>query len=135
MNFSHCNAQAAKMFGFDEFIRSLPNGYNTRLTENTVLLTNAEQQAVNLIRTILHAPDLLILNRALNCFDTASEKRCNEIIMNKLKNRTRVFVTTQVMTIQNVDCIYVCKGGRIVESGTHTELMALKGEYYRRYQG
>ena len=125
--------QAARMFGFDQFIRTLPNGYNTRLTENTVMLTNAEQQAVNLTRTILHAPDLLILNRALNCFDTASEKKYNDIIINKLKNRTRVFVSTQIMTLQNMDRIYVCKGGRIVESGTHAELMEKKGEYYRRY--
>ena len=97
------------------------------------MLTNAEQQAVNLARTVLHAPDLLILNRAINCFDAASEKRCNDVIINKLKNRTRVFVTTQILSIKNVDCIYVCKGGRIVEAGTHAELMELKGEYYRRY--
>ena len=125
--------QATKMFGFDAFIRSLPSGYNTRLTENTSLLTNAEQQAVNLARTVLHAPDLLILNRALNCFDTASEKRCNDTIIRKLKDRTRIFVTTQIKTIQNVACIYVCKGGRIIESGTHAELLAARGEYYRRY--
>ncbi|MBO4726122.1 MAG: ABC transporter ATP-binding protein [Clostridia bacterium] len=124
--------QAARMFGFDQFIRLLPNGYQTHITENTVMLTNMEQQSVNLARTVLHAPDLLILNRALNCFDTASEKKCNDIIINKLKNRTRVIVTSNAMTIQNVDCIYVCKGGRIVEYGSHNELMAAKGEYYRR---
>lgn len=127
--------QATKMFGFDQFIRLLPNGYNTRLTENTVMLTNTEQQAVNLVRTVLHAPDLLILDRALSCFDMASEKHCNDIIINKLKNRTRVLVTTKTMTVENVDCIYVCKGGRIVESGTHKELLAAKGEYFRRYNG
>lgn len=125
--------QVTKMFGFDQFIRMLPHGYNTRLTENTVMLTNAEQQAVNLSRTILHAPDLLILDRALNCFDTASEKKCNDIIINKLKNRTRVLVTTKIRTVQNVDCIYVCKGGRIVEFGTHEALLAAHGEYYHRY--
>jgi len=125
--------QAARMFGFDQFIRLLPNGYQTRITENPVMLTNTEQQSINLARTVLHAPDLLILNHALNCFDTASEKRCHDVIINKLKNRTRVLVTTNAMTIQNADYIYVCKGGSIVESGTHDELMALKGEYYRRF--
>ena len=82
--------QATRMFGFDQFIRLLPEGYNSHITENTVMLTNAEQQAINLARTVLHAPDLLILNRALSCFDTASEKKCNDIIINKKRRRKKV---------------------------------------------
>ncbi len=125
--------EVTSLFGFDNFIRTLPDSYNTRLTENTVFLTNAEQQAVNLSRTILHAPDVLILNNALTNFDSFSEKKYNDIIIKKLTGRTRILVTKQIMTIQNVDKIYVCKGGRIVEAGTHAELMRKKGEYYNRY--
>ncbi len=125
--------EVTSLFGFDHFIRTLPDSYNTRVTENTVYLTNSEQQAVNLSRTILHAPDILILNNALSNFDTFSEKKYNDIIIKKLTGRTRILVTKQIMTIQNVDKIYVCKGGRIVESGTHAELMRQKGEYYARY--
>lgn len=125
--------EVTNLFGFDNFIRNLPKGYNTRLTENTVYLTNAEQQAINLSRTILHAPDVLILNNALTNFDALSEKHYNDIVINKLTDRTRILVTKQIMTITNVDKIFVCKGGRIVEAGTHDELMQLKGEYYSRY--
>ena len=125
--------EVTSMFGFDNFIRTLPDSYDTHLTENPVFLTNSEQQAVNLSRTILHAPDVLILNNALSNFDTFTEKKYNDIIIKKLTDRTRILVTKQIMTIQNVDKIYVCKGGRIVESGTHAELMRQKGEYYSRY--
>ncbi len=122
--------EVTSMFGFDTFIKSLPHSYETQLTENTVLLTSPEQQAITLSRTILQAPDVLILNNALCHYDILSERDYNDIIIKKIKKRTRIFVTKRIPSVKNVDQIFVCRAGRIVESGTHQELMDKKGLYY-----
>jgi ATP-binding cassette subfamily B protein len=127
--------EVASMLGFDKFITSLPNGYETHLTENTAILTNAEQQAVNVARTVLQSPDVIILNDALNEFDLFSEQRVNEIIIKKCANRTRIFVTKRVMTITAASQIFFCHGGKIIENGTHVELISKQGAYYKAYTG
>jgi ABC-type multidrug transport system fused ATPase/permease subunit len=108
-------------FGFDKFINMLPNGYETKLTENTVLLTNPEQQAINIARTVLQSPDIIIMNEALNEFDLHAERRINEALINKYKHRTRIFVTKRLQTVLSVDQIFFCRNGEIIKVVKNTE--------------
>ncbi|MDR0384076.1 MAG: ABC transporter ATP-binding protein/permease [Christensenellaceae bacterium] len=118
-----------KKFGFDEFISALPNGYETKLSSDTFVITSAEKQALNLVRTILQSPDLLILSNAINEFDAQTEQNINDKIIS-IKRLTKVFITKNLTSIKNCDFIYFCQNGEIVESGTHTELLNKKGSYY-----
>jgi ABC-type multidrug transport system fused ATPase/permease subunit len=125
--------EVAQKLGFHDFIVSLPNGYETKLAENTIMLTHPEQQGINVARTILQSPDILILNEALREFDLLSEQHINNVIMKDYTDRTRIFVTKRLTTITNADRIYFCDDGKIIEHGTHADLMALRGAYYRAY--
>jgi ATP-binding cassette subfamily B protein len=125
--------EATMKLGFHDFITALPNGYETRLTEDTILLTRPQQQAINLARTVLQSPDILILNEALDEFDMLAEQRISNVIIDAYKNRTRIFITKRLPAITRVKQIYYCDNGRIVEHGTHEELMQKRGAYYRAY--
>jgi ABC-type multidrug transport system fused ATPase/permease subunit len=125
--------EVAQKLGFHDFIAALPNGYETKLFENTIMLSNPEKQGINVARTILQSPDILILNDALREFDLLSEQKINNVIIKEYTDRTRIFVTKRLATITNVDHIYFCDNGQIVEHGTHAELMVQGGAYYKAY--
>jgi ABC-type multidrug transport system fused ATPase/permease subunit len=119
--------------GFHDFIVTLPDSYETKLAENTIILTRPEQQGINVARTILQSPDVLILNEALREFDLLTEQKINNVIIKEYTKRTRIFITKRLSVITNVDHIYFCDNGTVVEDGTHAELMEKQGAYYKAY--
>jgi ATP-binding cassette subfamily B protein len=123
----------AKLLHFDDFITSLPQGYESRLTPDTVLLTNPEKQAINLMRMILQSPDVLILSNAVSYFDVQSEQRMIKTIIDNYPKRTKVFISKRLPAITDCDVIYFCQNGRVIESGSHFELLKQKGAYYKAY--
>jgi subfamily B ATP-binding cassette protein MsbA len=123
--------RAAKLAYADEFIRRLPQGYDTVIGERGVKLSGGERQRLAIARAILRDPPLLIMDEATSALDTESERIVQLALANLMKNRTTLVIAHRLSTIQNADRIVVLDRGRIAEIGSHEELLK-KGGLYRR---
>ena len=123
--------EASKAVHAHDFIVNLPDGYETKLTARGGELSNGQRQLIAFARTILSNPKILILDEATSSIDTKTELLVQSGISNMLKGRTSFVIAHRLSTIQNADRIFVIDNKGIVESGSPSELMAKKGEYYK----
>ncbi|WP_416352874.1 ABC transporter ATP-binding protein [Caldicellulosiruptor acetigenus] len=124
---------AAKTANAHEFIRHLPHGYDTVLTDGGADLSQGQRQLLALARAILSDPAILILDEATSNIDTRTEKLVQEAMLKLMQGRTSFVIAHRLSTIRNADLILVIYNGRIIEQGTHEELLARKGFYYNLY--
>ena len=124
---------AARAAHADEFIRSLPGGYDTVIGESGVKLSGGQRQRIAIARALLKDAPILILDEATSSLDTESEREVQNALDALMRNRTSFVIAHRLSTIMNADRIIVLKDGRIVEQGRHLELMALAGEYKNLY--
>ena len=120
---------AAKAAFADEFIKDLPNGYDTFLGERGVRLSGGQRQRIAIARAILKNPPLLLLDEATSALDAHSERVVQEALTHAMKNRTTFVIAHRLSTVQQADCIWVLDKGELVEQGTHTELVQRNGLY------
>ena len=121
--------RAAKLANADEFIKDLPNGYDTLVGERGVKLSGGQRQRVAIARAILKDAPILVLDEATSALDSESEALIQEALKNLMKNRTSIVVAHRLSTIAGLDMIVVLSEGRIVEQGSHQELLKKGGEY------
>jgi len=124
---------AAKLANADPFIRRLPQGYQTVLTERGSNLSQGQRQLLAIARAILANPSILILDEATSNVDTRTEQQLQIALARLLKGRTSFVIAHRLSTIRNADQVLVINGGRIVERGTHASLLAQRGFYYHLY--
>lgn len=125
---------AAKAAFAWEFIEALPQGLQTLVGENGVKLSGGQRQRLAIARAVLRDPPLLILDEATSSLDSESEKLVQEALANLMHNRTTLVIAHRLSTVQKADRIVVLDGGRLVETGTHLELLQMGGVYTRLYQ-
>ncbi len=127
--------EAAKLANAHSFIKRLPNGYNTILSEDAGNISKGQAQLLNIARVILNNPQILVLDEATSNVDTRMEVKIQEAMNLLLKGRTSFVIAHRLSTIVNADKILVVSNGMIVEAGSHEELMKQKGIYYGMYTG
>ena len=126
--------EAAKMIDMHDFIMRLPGGYDYNVMERGATLSLGQRQLLSFIRALLYNPSILILDEATSSVDTESEQLIQHAIDTLIKGRTSIVIAHRLSTIRKANKIIVLDKGEIKEMGTHEELIAAKGYYYKLYQ-
>ena len=117
-----------------EFIERLPDGFDTMVGEDGVRLSGGQKQRIAIARALLKDAPILILDEATSSLDTASERHVQEALKNLTENRSTIVIAHRLSTVEHADCILVLKQGRIIEQGTHADLVDQGGEYSKLYK-
>ncbi len=125
--------EAAKVAVAHDFIMNLPNGYNTRVGERGASLSGGQRQRIAIARSVLQKPKLLVLDEATSALDYPTERQVCLNLSEAFKHATLFFITHRLNTIKHADTIVVMDGGRLIEQGSHEELMSVKGHYFYLY--
>ena len=127
--------KAAELAHADGFIRMLPKGYETRLSGDGEELSQGQRQLLAIARAAIADPPVLILDEATSSIDTRTERIVQDGMDKLMHGRTTFVIAHRLSTVRNSDCIMVLEQGRIIERGTHDELIEEKGRYYQLYTG
>lgn len=126
--------EAAKNAAAHEFITAMPEGYDTVIGADGVKLSGGQRQRLAIARAMLKNAPILLLDEATSALDTSSERQVQEALHRLMENRTTLVIAHRLSTVQQADVIYVLQQGRVVESGSHEELLAKKGAYTKLYR-